>query len=143
MTIYIIFFVFGFSFEKTDMDKDFGFTDPSVYVKLMLFFVLLEPVNEILHIKQVTFVRSIEFAADKYSVDLGYAKSLKSGLVAIHVNNQANLNPDWLYALFKFDHPALVERLNAIDKHIIAIAQETSNTDSIEQALPIYEEKFR
>lgn len=87
MTIYIIFYVFGYSFEKTDMANDFGFTDPSVYVKLMLFFLMLEPVNEILSIGRVAFVRSIEFAADKYSVNLGYAKYLKSGLVAIHVNN--------------------------------------------------------
>jgi hypothetical protein len=39
------------------------------------------------------------------------------------VNNQANLNPDWLYALFKFDHPALIERLNAIDEIIMNIAK--------------------
>ena len=68
-------------------------------------------------------VRYIEFKADKYSVDLGYGMSLRDGLIAIHVNNQANLNPDWLYALFKFDHPALIERLGAIDKIIMDIAK--------------------
>jgi STE24 endopeptidase len=69
-------------------------------------------------------VRSIEFAADKYSTDLGYGLSLRDGLVAIHVNNQANLNPDWLYSFFKFDHPPMIERLNAIDKRITQIAEE-------------------
>lgn len=116
--------MFGYTFEKTDMANDFGFTDKSVFVKLMLFFLIIEPFQQILKITKVAFVRSVEFAADRYAVNLGYGKSLKNGLVAIHVNNQANLNPDWLYALFKFDHPAMVERLNAIDNTIIEIAKE-------------------
>lgn len=60
----------------------------------------------------------IEFAADKFSVEQGYGLYLKDALVAIHVNNQANLNPDSLYATLKFSHPALVERLAGIDSEI-------------------------
>jgi len=40
-------------------------------------------------------------------------------LIALHVNNAANLNPDTLYAMLKFNHPALVERLHAIDLYIL------------------------
>ena len=106
--------------------------------------MVLEPINEILHFKQVAYTRSIEFAADRYSVDLGYGDSLKSGLVAIHVNNQANLNPDWLYALFNFDHPAMVERLNAIDKRIIEIAMEVDkDATTIDKAMGVYKSKFQ
>lgn len=63
-------------------------------------------------------IRRMEFNADKYSVEKGYGFALRDSLIAIHINNQANLNPDWLYALLKFDHPALIERLQAMDKHI-------------------------
>ena len=139
LSIYIIFFVFGYSFEYTDIPNSFGFTEESVFLKLLLFFLVLEPINEILQIKQVAFTRSIEFAADKYSVNLGYGESLKSGLVAIHVNNQANLNPDWLFALFTFSHPAMVERLNAIDKRIIEIAKEVDkDATTIDKAMGVY-----
>ena len=113
--IYVIFFAFSYSLEYTNMPADFGFKDKSVYVSLMLFFMLLEPLMEVLSIQQVAMVRRMEFNADKYSIEKGYGLALRDGLIAIHVNNQANLNPDWLYALLKFDHPALIERLTAID----------------------------
>lgn len=63
-------------------------------------------------------VRKIEFAADRFSIENGYGAYLYNGLIAIHVNNSANLNPDWLYALLKFSHPALVERLAAIEAYM-------------------------
>lgn len=108
-----------------------------------MFFQLLDPFNKIIHIHDVAFVRRIEFAADKYSTDLGYGLSLRDGLVAIHVNNQGNLNPDWLYAWFKFDHPAMVERLNAIDKCIMEIVKKNDTPcDNINDAYKAYEQLF-
>lgn len=65
----------------------------------------------------------MEFKADQFSVDNGYGPYLRSALIAIHVNNAANLNPDWLYAVIHYDHPALVERLAAIEQHMTAVVQ--------------------
>lgn len=48
--IYLIFFAFSYSLKYTNMPRDFGFQDPSVYISLMLFFQLLEPIMEILSI---------------------------------------------------------------------------------------------
>ena len=45
----------------------------------------------------VWLIRRAEFAADRYSVHKGYAISLKNALIAIHIDNAANLNPDKLY----------------------------------------------
>ena len=87
--------------------------------------MLLEPLMAVLSIHDVAMVRRMEFNADKYSVEKGYGLALRDALIAIHVNNQANLNPDWLYALLKFDHPALIERLNAMDKHIIKMVKDS------------------
>jgi hypothetical protein len=42
------------------------------------------------------------------------------GLIGVHINNAANVNPDGLYAALKFTHPALVERLAAIDGFMAA-----------------------
>lgn len=56
-----------------------------------------------------------EFAADKFSVDLGYGSALASGLVKISVENLGNLVPDQLYSLYHFSHPPVVERLRAIE----------------------------
>ena len=62
--------------------------------------------------------RSCEFAADRYSVERGYAISLKHSLISLHVKNAANLVPDELYANYHFSHPGLVERLAAIDDYM-------------------------
>jgi STE24 endopeptidase len=77
--------------------------------------MLLEPITYFLEIFDVWLIRRAEFAADRYSVHKGYAISLKNALIAIHIDNAANLNPDKLYAQLKFTHPALVERLAAIN----------------------------
>jgi Zn-dependent protease with chaperone function len=69
------------------MPADFGFSEKSVFVSLSLFFMLLEPLMEVLSIQQVAMVRMMEFNADKYSVEKGYGQALKDGLIAIHVNN--------------------------------------------------------
>lgn len=113
--IYLIFFAFSYALKYANMPLSFGFTEQSTFIQLIIFFQVIEPLMEFLHFVDVAMVRKMEFAADKYSVEQGYAMDLKDGLIAIHVKNQANLNPDWLYALLKFDHPALVERLAAID----------------------------
>ena len=65
----------------------------------------------------------MEFKADRFSIDQGYGPYLHSGLIAIHVNNAANLNPDWVYALLHYDHPALVERLAAIERYMAAVVE--------------------
>ena len=68
----------------------------------------------------------MEFKADKFSVNMGYGKYLRSALIRIHVQNSSNLNPDWMYAKIKFDHPGLVERLNDIDKFVMEYVKKNS-----------------
>jgi len=60
-------------------------------------------------------VRRLERQADEYAVGLGFRRELESSLIKIHKENKANLNPDWLYAAFYYNHPCLEERLGAIN----------------------------
>jgi Zn-dependent protease with chaperone function len=48
--LYIIFFAFSYSIKYTDMPNDFGFSEESVFLSLLLFFQLLEPLMEALNI---------------------------------------------------------------------------------------------
>lgn len=88
----------------------------SVFLSLMLFQMVLLPIDYFLQILSVNMIRRNEFAADEYSVQQGYGLSLRLGLIGIHINNSANLNPDPLYAALKYTHPALVERLAGIER---------------------------
>lgn len=100
------------------MAPDFGFNSESTFVKLYLFFMLLTPIFYILDIFSILMVRKAEFAADRYSVEKGYGIYLREGLIKLFLKNSGNMNPDWLFALLKYSHPALVERIAAIDEHI-------------------------
>ena len=80
----------------------------------------------------IWMTRHNEFAADKYSVEQGYGLALRMGLIGIHINNAANVNPDPLFAALKFTHPALVERLAAIDACMAENVNLPKGTDSAE-----------
>ena len=73
-------------------------------------------------------VRYIEFAADKFAVEKGYGDYLRDALISIHIKNKANLNPDKLYAAINFDHPGLVERMDAIETHMNQLATNNQAT---------------
>jgi hypothetical protein len=115
----------------------------------MLFTMILDPtISYILSVFEVWRIRQIEFAADRYSVEKGYGLALRNSLIALHVNNAANLNPDKLYAMLKFNHPALVERLHAIDLYILKVTMEIKKgksytVDNFEELKDAYMEAFK
>jgi len=136
LQIYFSFFAFSFSLKYANMATDFGFAEQelgvtyasgrtrSVFLSLLLFSMVLKPIDYVLEIFSVYMVRRNEFGADAYSVRQGYGPPLRMGLIGVHVNNAANLNPDPVYAMLKFTHPALVERLAAIDRQMLAYVNE-------------------
>jgi len=108
--------------------------------------MLLTPVVYLLGIIGTRITRAMEFAADRFSVERGYGAYLRSGLIAVHVNNAANLNPDWLYAFLHFDHPALVERLAAIEQHMRAVVKKKTGSEPPEdsaEAIALYGKEFQ
>ncbi|HTT71002.1 MAG TPA: M48 family metallopeptidase [Anaeromyxobacteraceae bacterium] len=63
--------------------------------------------------------RRHEYEADRYSVRLARAPTaLKSALVKLNRQNLANLNPHPWYSAWHYSHPALAERLLAIDRTV-------------------------
>merc|ERR1740130_501016 len=57
-------------------------------------------------------VRQLEFAADKYSVELGY--DIRLALLDLGLENLSDMNPDPWHAAYHYSHPPLVQRLDAI-----------------------------
>lgn len=46
------------------------------------------------------------------------------GPITLFVNNSGYLNPDWLYAALKYEHPALIERLEGIEKYMAKVVKD-------------------
>ena len=113
------FYFFALTFGARDLYAAFGFDDPSrpivTIIALMLFFqTLWAPVDKLLSFILTIVSRHNEFAADRFSVDLGMSRELQSGLCKIHLENLGAMNPDPWYSTYHYSHPPLVERLKAM-----------------------------
>jgi len=114
--IFTNFFLYGMVMNSDRMYQDFGFGQNAkpVMIGLMLFSMLFSPVEHVISFCMNMLSRRFEFQADSFAKDLGYAKHLRQGLVAISTENKGDLNPDKYYSAYHHSHPTLVERLQAL-----------------------------
>uniref|UniRef100_A0A7S2Y816 Peptidase M48 domain-containing protein n=1 Tax=Entomoneis paludosa TaxID=265537 RepID=A0A7S2Y816_9STRA len=110
------FYFFSLTFGASDLYAAFGFTQftPTLVALLLFFQTLWAPVDKILSFLLTIFSRYNEFAADRFSVDLGMSQMLQSGLCKIHLENLGAMCPDPWYSMYHYSHPPLVERLAAM-----------------------------
>jgi STE24 endopeptidase len=115
------FYFFAITYGSHDLYAAFGFNDdnrptPTVIALLLFFSTLWAPVDKVLSFCLTAVSRINEFAADRFSVDLGMSKNLQSGLCKIHLENLGAMCPDPWYSTYHYSHPPLVERLSAMMK---------------------------
>ena len=79
------------------------------------------PVEKVLGFLLNINSRINEFAADKFSKDLGMEKGLASGLMTINAENLGNMVPDSWYSAYHFSHPPVVERVKALGVDVTKI----------------------
>ena len=82
---------------------------------LLLFQMIIGPVDEVLGLLQNVVSRKFEFQADNFGVSLGWGKDLKTALCVLDKENKGPPNVDELYSAYHYSHPPLPERLRAID----------------------------
>ena len=112
--LFITFYMFAQVIDHQPLYNSFQFSSKPTIIGFILFNNLIVPLDSLLTFLMNVLSRLFEFQADAYAVELGYAVNLKSGLVKINKENLGNVNPDWLYSAYKYSHPPIVERLNAI-----------------------------
>ncbi|GAA95272.1 uncharacterized protein L969DRAFT_45748 [Mixia osmundae IAM 14324] len=112
---------FGFRPEMTLAQKYLSLSaDPSehlpIIVGLMLSQFLLGPLDTLLQFANNWQSRVMEYEADAFAKNLGYAQQLKVGLIRLMSKNSAVLTYDALYSAFHHSHPTLIERLAALEQ---------------------------
>jgi len=113
------FYCFSLCYTSHDLYRAFGFDGderpiPTIIALMLFFQTLWAPVDKVLSFFLTIFSRVNEFAADKFSVDLGMSAQLQSGLCKIHLENLGAMCPDRWYSTYHYSHPPLVERLSAM-----------------------------
>ncbi len=112
MGIYLI--IFGFIAQNVQFAQAFGLSGAQFGFSLLLFFILIRPINLLLAIPQNYLSRKAEYAADAFAAGKTDGMFIKSALVRLAQENLSNLNPHPVYVWLNYNHPALAERLKAI-----------------------------
>ena len=71
---------------------------------------------QVLGFIMIIWSRHCEFQADFFAKSLKRTRELKSALVKLNKDNLGFPVTDWLYSMFNYSHPPLLERLKAMDK---------------------------
>lgn len=93
----------------------FPASERPVLAALLLFQLLIGPLDEMLGLLQNAVSRAFEFQADAFAVKLGRGHDLVTALCTLDKENKGPPNVDPLYSTYHFSHPPLPERLRAIN----------------------------
>ena len=102
----------------------FGFSDPSYHGILIILLYFTSPLTFFLSPLGNRRSRKQEYEADAYACDaVENRNDLAGALLRLSRDNLSNLTPHSLYSAFYYSHPALSERLEAIDNHEKALSK--------------------
>lgn len=115
LTTGAMFFLLGLMMENRALFDAFGVKETSVYVSLVLFGILMSPLNEILSIGSNYLSRKHEFEADAYAAEVtGNPEAMADALRKLSKDNLSNLTPHPFYVFLNYTHPPVVERVEAL-----------------------------
>ncbi|XP_059634247.1 CAAX prenyl protease 1 homolog [Cornus florida] len=102
--------------HSKDLFRSFGFHTQPVLIGLIIFELIVLPLQNLVSFGMNLVSRSFEFQADAFAKKLGYAAALRASLVKLQEENLSAMNTDPWYSAYHYSHPPLVERLAAIDE---------------------------
>ncbi len=108
--------ILGLIMQSASLGTAFGLSGIHLGFGLILFSILIEPLDFLLGIPLNYLSRKAEYAADSFSTKYVDKKHMISALRILVKENYANLNPHPLFILLHYSHPAASERLGAIEK---------------------------
>jgi STE24 endopeptidase len=102
--------------SDVNLAQAFGFSTPFFAFGLILFSILVEPIDFLIGLPQNYLSRKAEYAADAFAVKQGFKKEMVSALKVLQKENMGNLTPHPLQVLLTYSHPPMTQRLAAIEK---------------------------
>lgn len=111
----IIFLLMGLLLKNPGLFAAFGVATPSVWLSLVLFMILFEPMQFVLGILSGLWSRKHEYEADAYAANamLG-PEELIAGLKRLARDTLSNLTPHPFHVFLHYSHPPMLQRLAAL-----------------------------
>ncbi len=117
LTSGVIFFLLGRMMENRSLFDAFGVENTSIYLSLVLFGILMQPLGELLGIAGNVMSRKHEFEADAYAAHVTEDPgAMISALKKLSKDNLSNLTPHPAYVFLNYSHPPVIERIEALEK---------------------------
>ncbi len=111
----VVFFLIGLMMNNRGLHEAFGVAETSVYVSLVLFMILMQPVQHVLSVVENVFSRKHEFEADAYAAEVtGKPEVMADALKKLSKDNLSNLTPHPFYVFLNYSHPPVPERVEAL-----------------------------
>ncbi|MEO1995423.1 MAG: M48 family metallopeptidase [Planctomycetaceae bacterium] len=111
----VLFFMFGLFLNNRGLFDAFAVEHTSIYVSLVLFAFLFQPLSKLLDVGMMTFSRRNEYEADAYAADVtGHPEDLISGLKRLSKDNLANLTPHPFFVFMNYSHPPTMKRIRTL-----------------------------
>ena len=109
--------VIGFILQSASLAQAFGLSGVHLGFSLILFSILISPLELILTFPLNYISRKAEYAADGFATEYVGKESTMSAFKVLAQENLANLTPHPVYVLMHYSHPTIPQRLEAISQH--------------------------
>ncbi|XP_056332977.1 CAAX prenyl protease 1 homolog [Danio aesculapii] len=116
MNSFLCFFLFAVLIGRKELFMAFGFydTQPTLIGLMIIFQFIFSPYNELLSFCMTVLSRRFEFQADAFARGMGRSSELYSALIKLNKDNLGFPVADWLFSMWHYSHPPLLERLRAL-----------------------------
>lgn len=116
LTTGALFFLLGLLMKNRGLFDAFGVRETSVYLSLIFFSILFQPVNKALSIATHALSRKHEYEADAYAAEVtGNPKAMADALRKLSRDNLSNLTPHPFYVFLNYTHPPVPKRIEALN----------------------------
>lgn len=106
--------VIGAILQSPALAQAFGLSGVHFGFSLVLFSILIEPLDLLLSLPLNALSRRAEYAADAFAAGKVSPEAMGRALKILAQENLANLNPHPLYVFFHYTHPPIPQRLEAL-----------------------------
>lgn len=109
--------VIGFILQSAPLAQAFGLSGVHLGFSLILFSILISPLELILTFPLNHISRKAEYAADAFATKHVGKEPTMSAFIVLAQENLANLTPHPVYVLMHYSHPTIPQRLQAISRY--------------------------
>jgi STE24 endopeptidase len=106
--------VIGFILQSASLAQAFGLSGMHLGFSLILFSILISPLELILSFPLNAISRKAEYAADAFATEYVGKEATMNAFKVLAQENLANLTPHPFYVLMHYSHPTIPQRLEAI-----------------------------